>query len=131
MKPKYKDPKDSKSGLIYSYQCPHLDCNEEYIGETSRTLEERRKEHLKQPCPIHRHAQTTGHSIENNNFNIIEREDQGQARTIKEAIYIRVYNLTLNQNIGKYNLSHIWDRVLFNTQALNRSLPNNQQLGIR
>ena len=75
MKPKYKDPKDSKSGLIYSYQCPHLDCNEEYIGETSRTLEERRKEHLKQPCPIHRHAQTTGHSIENNNFNIKERED--------------------------------------------------------
>ena len=24
----------------------------------------------------------------------------------------------LNQNIGKYNLSHIWDRVLFNTPGL-------------
>ena len=42
MKPKDKDPKDSKSGVIYSYQCPHLDCNEEYIGETSRMLGERR-----------------------------------------------------------------------------------------
>ena len=59
MKPKEKDPKDSKSGVIYSYQCPHLDCNEEYMAETSRTLRERRKEHPNQPSPIHRHAQTT------------------------------------------------------------------------
>ena len=118
MKPKDKDPKDSKSGVIYSYQCPHLDCNEEYIGETSRTLGERRKEHLNQPSPIHGHSQTTGHFIENNNFNIIGRMDWGQARTIKESIYIRVNNPTLNQNIGKYNLNHIWDRVLFNTPGL-------------
>ena len=34
MKPKDWDPKYSKSGLIYSYQCHHLDCDEEYIGET-------------------------------------------------------------------------------------------------
>ena len=77
MKPKDKDPKDSKSGVIYSYQCPHLDCDEEYVGETSRTLGERRKEHLKQPSPLHGNAQTTGHSIENNNFNTIGREDWG------------------------------------------------------
>ena len=118
MKPKDKDPKDSKSGVIYSYQCPHLDCDEEYIGETSKSLGERRKEHLKQSCPIHGHGQTTGHSIENNNFNIIGREDWGQARTIKESIYIRVNNPTLKQHIGKYNLNHILDRVLFNTPGL-------------
>ena len=117
MKPKDKDPKDSKSGVIYSYQCPHLDCNEEYIGETSRMLGERRKEHIKQPSPIHGHAQTTGHSIENHNFNIIGR----QASTIKESIYTRVNNPTLNQNIGKYNLNHIWDRVIFNTSRLKLS----------
>ena len=39
-------------------------------------------------------------------------------RTIKEAIYIWVNNPTLNRNIGKYNLNHIWDRVLFNTPGL-------------
>ena len=43
MKLKDTDPKDSKSGLIYSYKCPQLDCNEEYIGETGRTLGERRR----------------------------------------------------------------------------------------
>ena len=118
MKPKDPDPKDNRSGLIYSYRCPQLDCNDEYIGETGRTLGERRKEHLKQPSPIHGHSQTTGHPIEDQNFNIIGREDRGQARTIKESIYIRVNNPTLNQNIGKYNLNHIWHRVLFNTPGL-------------
>ena len=34
-------------------------------------------------------------------------------RAIKEAIYIRVNNPILNRNIGKYNLPHIWDKVLF------------------
>ena len=73
------------------------------------------KEHLKQPSPIHAHIQQTGHNSTDNSFNIIGREDQGLARTIKESIYIRVNNPTLNCNIGKYNLSHIWDRDLFNT----------------
>ena len=118
MKPKDQDPKDNRSGLIYSYKRPQLDCNDEYIEETSRTLGERRKEHLKQPSPIHGHSQNTGHPIEDQNFNIIGRDDRGQARTIKESIYIRVNNPTLNQNIGKYNLNHIWDRVLFNTPGL-------------
>ena len=128
MKPKDLDPKDSKSGLIYSYQCHHLDCNKEYIGEISRTLGERRKEHLKQLSLIHGHSQRMGHAIENNTFNITGREDQGQARTIKESIYIRVNNPTLNQSIGKYNLSHIWDRVLFNAPGLKLSSSHNQQL---
>ena len=37
---------------------------------------------------------------------------------IKEFIYIRVNNSTLNKNIGTFNLSHIWDRVLLNTPGL-------------
>ena len=40
------------------------------------------------------------------------------ARAIKEAMYIRVNNLTLNRNIGKYNLPHIWDRVLYSIPEL-------------
>ena len=52
----------------------------------------------------------------------------GQARTIKESIYIRVNNPTLNQNIGKYNLNHIWDRVLFKTPGL--KLSSSQQAAV-
>ena len=39
-------------------------------------------------------------------------------RNINESIYIRVNNPSLNNNIGKFNLSHIWDRVLLNTKGL-------------
>ena len=125
MKPKDKDPKENKSGIIYSYQCTNIACSEEYIGETARTPGERCKEHLKHPSPIHVHIQQRGHTIEDSSFNIIGKEDQGQARIIKESIYIRVNNPNLNQNIGKYNLSHIWDRFCLIPQGLNWVLPTN------
>ena len=39
-------------------------------------------------------------------------------RNIKKALYIRVNNQSLNRNIGKYHLPHIWDEVLLNTSEL-------------
>ena len=118
MRAKDQDTRDRRSGVIYSYKCEYITCGEEYIGETSRSLGERYKEHLKGPSPIHVHIQQTGHNTTSNNFNIIVREDRDLARTINEAIYIRVNNPTLNRNVGKYNLSHLWDIVLFNTPGL-------------
>ena len=57
VKPKDQDPKE-KSGVIYSYQCGKIACNEEYIRETSRNLEERYREHLMEPSTIHVHSHT-------------------------------------------------------------------------
>ena len=37
-------------------------------------------------------------------------------RTIKESMCIRANNLTVNGNIGKYSLPHIYDGILYNTQ---------------
>ena len=116
--PKDKDPMVNQSGAIYWYQCGDLGCDDEYIGETSRTFGERYKEHLKAPSAIHHHSSQTGHTTNQNNFQIIGREGKNLARNIKESIYIRVNNPSLNNNIGKFNLSHIWDRVLLNTNGL-------------
>ena len=116
--PQEKDPMVNQSGAIYWYQCGDLGCDDEYIGETSRTIGERYKEHLKAPSAIHCHSNQTGHTTNQNNFQIIGREGHNLARNIKESIYIRVNNPTLNNNIGKFNLSHIWDRVLLNTKGL-------------
>ena len=41
VKPKDKDPLDRKSVTAYWYQCGELQCDDEYIGETSRTFGER------------------------------------------------------------------------------------------
>ena len=40
------------------------------------------------------------------------------SRYIKESIFIRVNNPTLNNIIGKFNLPHILDRVLINMPGL-------------
>ena len=51
MSPKDIDPILKQSGVINSYHCDRVDCDEEYIGESSRTFGERFKEHLKPPLP--------------------------------------------------------------------------------
>ena len=59
--PKDKDNIKKKSNVIYWFRCDKIDCEEEYIGESSRTFEERYKEHLKAPSPIYEHQNSTGH----------------------------------------------------------------------
>ena len=113
--PKDKDPMVSQSDAIYWYQCGDLTHDDEYIGETSRTFDERYKEHLKDPSPIHHHNNQTNHPINQNNFKIIGREGHHMSRYTKESIFIRINNPTLNNNIGKFNLPHIWDSILINT----------------
>ena len=118
MDPKDQDPMKKRSGVIYRYKCNRVECNDEYIGESSRTFGERFKEHLKDPSPIFDHYKTTGHQVSIENFSIVGREEQNLMRAIKEALHIRVNNPSLNRNIGKYHLSHIWDEVQFNTSEL-------------
>ena len=118
MAPKEKDSLMKKSGVIYRYKCDRVECDDEYIGESSRSFGERFKEHQKAPSPIFDHYNTTGHKISIENFDIVGRDDKNLMRTIKEAIYIRVNDPSLNRNIGKYHLSHIWDEVLFNIPEL-------------
>ena len=61
MAPKDQDPMQKRSGVIYRHICDRVVCDDEYIGESSRTFGERFKEHLKAPSPIFDHYNTTGH----------------------------------------------------------------------
>ena len=116
--PKDKDHITKKSGIIYRYKCDRLECDEEYIGETARTFGKRFKEHLKAPSPIHDHSNITGHTTTLKNFSIVGREEQNLSSLIKESMFIRVNNPSLNRNIGKYHLPHMWDEVLINNIEL-------------
>ena len=107
MFPKDKDEMKKQSNIIHWYRCGMTQCDDEYIGELARTFEERFKEHLKAPWPIYEYDNTTGHKTTVENFKIIGREGHDISTIIKEAIYIRVSNPTLNRNVGKYNLPHI------------------------
>ena len=70
------------------------------------------------PSPIFEHQSNTGHTKSAESFRIIGGVGLNMARVIKEAIYKGVNNPTLNTNIGKYNLPHIWDRVLYSIPEL-------------
>ena len=88
--PKDKDPKANQTGIIYHYQCPHINCPSAYIGESGRTLGDSVKEHFKAPSPIHLHSTTAGHPMDPNQFNIVHKEVNSHSRTIKEAMFICV-----------------------------------------
>ena len=119
--PKDKDDILKKSGVIYRYKCDRVDCGEEYIGESGRTFAERFREHLKSPSPIYDHHKTTGHEASLDNFSIVGRDDQSMTRLIREAMLIRVNDPSLNRNIGKYQLPHIWDEVLVRSPEMHLS----------
>ena len=124
MAPKDKDPKLAKSGVIYRYKCPNINCTEQYIQESGRTVGDRYKEHLKAPSPIHLHTSATGHPVSPECFSIVDRESQGLAGNIKEAMYIRVNDPSLNSNLGKCQLPHVWDQVLKDTPSLHLKKQN-------
>ena len=101
-----------QSNIIYWFNCGRTECDEEYMGNQPELLKRDTKNTWKHHYLFwtskHYWPQTSG-----GEFKVITREGQNMARAIKEAIYIRINNPTLNRNIGKYNLLHIWDKVLF------------------
>ena len=113
MAPTDKDPIKKKNGIIYRYKCNRVECDDEYIGDSTRTFGERFKEHLKVPSPMYDHFNITGHRTTIDNFSIVGREDQNLIRTIKEAIYIWVNIPSHNKNIGKdHSATHMgWGSV--------------------
>ena len=84
---------------------------------------ERVKEHFKAPSPIHLHRTTTGHPMDPKHFSIVHKEVNNQSRPIKEAMFIKVQDPTLNRNLGKYQLPHIWDHLLIASPTLQCNLP--------
>ena len=123
--PKDKDPKANQTGIIYHYQCPHINCPSAYIGESGRILGDRVKEHFKASSPIHLHSTTTGHPMDPKQFNIVHKEVNSHSRTIKVAMFICVQNPPLNKNLGKYQLLHIWSHLLQASATL-QCKPTNQ-----
>ena len=51
-------------------------------------------------------------------FSVVDRKAHNITMTIKGAMYISLNDLSLNRNIGKLWLYHIWNEVLFNNPAL-------------
>ena len=64
------------------------------------------------PSPIHHHSHSTGQPVSPKCFSIVDRESQGVTRNIKDN------DPSLNRNLTKYQLPHIWYQVLQDTSSL-------------
>ncbi|KAI8516405.1 hypothetical protein Bbelb_049860 [Branchiostoma belcheri] len=104
--PKDRPHKGTKANVIYRLKCEEPNCNNSYIGETSRPLKVRYKEHCRPSAngyssAIFHHLQhNQGHSFKLESTDVLDRETRWWERGVKEAIYERMYNPTLNREGG-------------------------------
>ena len=114
MHPKDRISSEQKKDLVYHWECKADGCNSSYIGETSRALGKRVKEHSKSTTSaILKHCKDFHHPLPSiNDFNIIDKEPSQITREAKEAIHIRWLDPSLNRNIGKMSIPHCFDNLL-------------------
>ena len=63
----------------------------------------------------------SGHTVENSEVIVLDREERWLERGIREAIYERKEQPSLNRRGGlRYNLSHSWDRTFKHIPAIKR-----------
>ena len=95
-------PKLNRSNVVYKINCQ--DCNEFYIGLTTRRLHKRLNEHKKRTyCALYKHAET-GHVLDFVNPEIIGNDQIKLRLQVKETlqIYQHSANKSLNINIDSF-----------------------------
>ena len=76
-------------------------CPESYIGETERSLKPRFQEHrgtstVSSEVSQHIHIESPGHKVKLDEVKILDRDSRYFERGVKEAVYIRVNQPSLN-----------------------------------
>ena len=114
-----KDPvgKDKVVGPVYKISCE--ECDTTYVGETERSLKARFGEHRRPSSTTsevseHVHTDNPNHNIMImlENTKILSVEHKWFERGVKEAIYIRAMNPSLNRDGGRYNLPPVWNNII-------------------
>ena len=113
--PKDKLGKEKTVSPVYHIPCE--DCDEDYIGESERSLKARFDEH-KRPSTTtsevskHIHSSQTPHRIDLDSTKVLTTESKWFERGVKEAIFIRGMSPTLNRDGGRYQLPPIWTNLI-------------------
>ena len=92
MNNKIKPPDLAKSG-VYKINCDI--CNKIYIGQSGRKISDRLKEHIKDKnSPMGIHLADTGHTINNNNIQLLHHVHKSQKMNLLEEMEIQRHKLT-------------------------------------
>lgn len=105
------------SNIIYSLKC--LDCNQNYIGQSSQKLKFRLAQHISDikckpnACALTKHISNTLHSVDFKNPKILTYEKDKLKRTFLEMCYIKKYDKNnLNYNSDIHNLNSMYSYLL-------------------
>ena len=118
---KDRKPKGRQSNLVYGIVCGAEGCDESYVGETKQALKARLYQHHRPSTSgdptfdsaVYTHISQTGHIISDKDVKILSKEENWYKRGVKEAVFERLENPSLNRRGGlRHNLSHTWDRAL-------------------
>ena len=117
---KDKPPREKTRNVVYGVTCDQSECTERYVGETQQTLKARMNQHRRQnplsglqESAVFSHLKVTGHTFSTDKVTILDKESNWHNRGVKEAIWERRENPSLNKKGGlRFNLSHIWDKPL-------------------
>ena len=129
--PKDAPPKDKISGVVYCIKCGGENCVEHYVGETEQPLKKRLYQHRHNAgegisSAVCRHLRDCNHEFSNNDdVEILSKEKNWFNRGVKEAIFIKSLNPSLNrQGGGRFLLSSAWD---CNLRQISRDHSRKQQ----
>ena len=125
---KDKIPTDEETGVVYYSPCAgangqKCDADAAYVGETSRKGCQRFREHMSTArlyngeyrSAIMQHAADTGHTFRDSDLTILDRDANWRSRGIRESIFIRALNPTLNRRSDRndrYTLPPTYDSIL-------------------
>ena len=103
-------PKDKvslldKAGVVYQIPCG--ECDASYIGQTSKNLRDRVKQHRTatdkgkiDDSAIAEHSWSSHHNIDWENIKVLDQESVDKRRLIKESLLIRSRAPKINRDLG-------------------------------
>ena len=130
---KDKTPRDKKSHLVYGFKCPDKECHQTYVGESKQALQKRLQQH-RQPSygdtydsALYTHTRESGHSFENKDVVILDRDDRWFERGVKEAAWERIEQPSLTSKL-RFTLSCIGDHPLRSIRRRLSNVTNNNSI---
>ena len=117
--PKDKTPKDKQNNIVYGFRCQDNGCEETYIGETKQTLGKRMYQHRRASTSgcgdsaVYSHLNSANHSFDNRDVIILDRESRWFERGVKEALYVKCEQPSLNKGGGlRHNLAGAYSSAI-------------------
>jgi len=101
-KPKDKIEKEASRGIVYKVKCKDCDCV--YVGQSSRALKTRMKEHAKAIATLDKNSLLAKHQIDLENIEIVDRSSVWKQRLILEAWHSVRDRNAINEHIALPNV---------------------------